>query len=102
LLNTRQDLEEETQRLIKFYNQKFVEKKTGNITQKYIRSSSASRKPTIAKGRHKLYEIMKLFGIQNKLKRVIQATIENSTYCDKTGSMMTDSLEVGNGLKQED
>ena len=45
---------------------------------------------------------MKLFGIQNKLKRVIQATIENSTYCVKTGSMMTDSLEVGNGLKQED
>ena len=42
------------------------------------------------------------FGITNKLIRLTIATMENSTYCVKMGSIMTDGFKVGNGLKQGD
>ena len=42
------------------------------------------------------------FGIPNKLIRLTRATMENSTYYVKIGTIMTDSFKVGTGLKQGD
>ena len=42
------------------------------------------------------------FGILNKLIRLTKATMENSTYCVKIGTIMMDSFKVGTGLKQGD
>jgi hypothetical protein len=52
--------------------------------------------------RHKLYAIMAHFVIPNKQIRLTKATIENSTYHVKTGTMMTDGFKVETGLKQGD
>jgi len=46
--------------------------------------------------RYKLYAIMAHFGITNKLIRLTIATMENSTYSVKMGSIMTDGFKVGN------
>lgn len=43
---------------------------------------------------------MKFFGIQNKLMRLIQTTMNNSTYYVKIGLMMTDGFKEGNGLQK--
>ena len=51
--------------------------------------------------RDKLYETIKLFGIQNKLIRLIKVTMNDSTYRGKIG-LMTDGFKVENGLKQRD
>jgi hypothetical protein len=45
---------------------------------------------------------MAYFGIPSKLIRLTQATMENSTYHLKIGTIMTDGLQVGTGLKQGD
>ena len=50
--------------------------------------------------RNKLYAIMAHFGIPNKLIRLTKATIENSTYYVKIGTIMMDGFKVGTGLKQ--
>jgi len=50
----------------------------------------------------KLYAIMAHFGIPNKLIRLTKATMENSTYYVKIGTIMTDCFKVGTGLQQED
>jgi len=42
------------------------------------------------------------FGIPNKLIRLTKATMGNSTYYIKIGTIVTDSCKVGNGLKQGD
>jgi len=42
------------------------------------------------------------FGIPNKLIRLTKATVENSTYCVKIRTVMTDGFKVGTGLKQGD
>ena len=42
------------------------------------------------------------FGIPDKLKRLTKATMENSTYHVKTGTIMTDGFKVGTELKQGD
>jgi hypothetical protein len=42
------------------------------------------------------------FGIPNKLIRLTKATMENSTYYVKTGTIVTDGFKVGTGLKQGD
>ena len=42
------------------------------------------------------------FGIPNKLIRLTKATVENSTYCVKIGTVMTDGFKVGTGLKRGD
>jgi len=42
---------------------------------------------------------MAQFGIPNKLIRLTKATVENSTYCVKTGTIMTDGFKVGTGLQ---
>jgi hypothetical protein len=42
------------------------------------------------------------FGIPDKLIRLTKATIENSTYHVKIGTIMTDGFKVGTGLKQGD
>ena len=52
--------------------------------------------------RDKLYAIMEHFGIPNKLIRLTKATMEDSTYHIKIGTLMTDGFKVGNGLKQGD
>jgi hypothetical protein len=39
------------------------------------------------------------FGIPDKLIRLKKATMENSTYHVKRGTIMTDGFKVGNGLK---
>ena len=52
--------------------------------------------------RDKLYAIMAHFGIPNKLIRLKKATMENSTYYVKIGTIMTDGFKVGTGLKQGD
>ena len=51
--------------------------------------------------RDKLYAIMEHFGIPNKLIRLAKATMQNSTYYLKIGTIMTDGFKVGTGLKQE-
>ena len=51
--------------------------------------------------RDKLYAIMAQCGIPNKLIRLTKATMENSTYYLKIGTIMTDGFKVGTGLKQE-
>jgi sorting nexin-29 len=48
----------------------------------------------------KLYAIIEHFGIPNKLIRLTKATMENSTYYVKIGTIMTDGFKVGTGLKQ--
>ena len=48
----------------------------------------------------KLYAIMVHFGIPNKLIRLMKATLENSPYYVKRGTIMTDGFKVGTGLKQ--
>ena len=50
--------------------------------------------------RDKLYAIMAYFGIPNKLIRLTKATMENSTYHVKIGTIMTDGFKAGTGLKQ--
>jgi len=50
--------------------------------------------------RDKLYAIMAHFGIPDKLIRLTKATMENSTYHVKIGTVMTDDFKVGTGLKQ--
>jgi hypothetical protein len=45
-------------------------------------------------GRGKLFEIMKLFGIPNKLIRLIKAIKRDSTYHVKIWPMMTDGFKV--------
>ena len=50
--------------------------------------------------RDKLYAIMEHFGIPNKLIRLTKATMENSTYYLKIGTIMTDGFKVGTGLEQ--
>jgi hypothetical protein len=52
--------------------------------------------------RDKFYAIIVYFGIPNKLIRLSKATMENSTYHVKIGTIMTDSFKVGTGLKQGD
>jgi len=52
--------------------------------------------------RDKLYAIMAHFGIPYKLIRLTKATMENSTYYVKIGTIMTDGFKVGTGLKQGD
>jgi len=52
--------------------------------------------------RDKLYAIMANYGIPNKLIRLTKATVENSTYCVKTATIMTDGFKIGTGLKQGD
>jgi len=52
--------------------------------------------------RDKLYAIMAHFGIPNKLIRLTKATVENSPYYVKIGTIMTDGFKVGTGLKQGD
>jgi hypothetical protein len=52
--------------------------------------------------RDKLYAIMAHFRILNKLIRLTKATMENSTYYVKIGTIMTDDFKVGTGLKQGD
>jgi len=47
--------------------------------------------------RDKLYTIMAHFGIPNKLIRLTKATMENSTYCVKIGTIVTDGFKVGTG-----
>jgi hypothetical protein len=42
------------------------------------------------------------FGILNKLIRLTKATMENSTYYVKIGTIMTDGFKIGTVLKQED
>ena len=46
--------------------------------------------------------IMEHFGIPNKLIRLAKATMQNSTYYLKIGTIMTDGFKVGIGLKQGD
>jgi len=41
-------------------------------------------------------------GMLNKLIRLAKATMENSTYYVKTGTVMTDGFKVGTCLKQGD
>jgi len=48
----------------------------------------------------KLYAIIEHFGIPNKLIRLTKATMKNSTYYVKIGTIMTDGFKVGTGLKQ--
>jgi len=43
---------------------------------------------------------MAQFGIPNKLIRLTKATMENSTYYVKIGTIMMDCFKVGTGLKQ--
>ena len=45
---------------------------------------------------------MKLFGIPNKLVRLMKVTMNDSTYHDKIGLMITDGFKEGNGLKPGD
>ena len=45
---------------------------------------------------------MAYFGIQSKLIRLTQVTMENSTYRVKIGTIMMDGFQVGTGLKQGD
>ena len=52
--------------------------------------------------RDKLYAIMVYFGIPNKLIRLTQVTMENSTYHVKIGTIMMVGFQVGTGLKQGD
>jgi mannose/fructose/N-acetylgalactosamine-specific phosphotransferase system component IIB len=52
--------------------------------------------------RDKFYDIMKLFGIPNKLIRLTKATMEDSIYYVNIGPIMTHGFKVQNGLKQED
>jgi hypothetical protein len=52
--------------------------------------------------RDKLYAIMVYFRILNKLIRLTKASMENSTYHVKIGTIMTDGFKVGTGLKQGD
>jgi len=52
--------------------------------------------------RDKLYAIMAHFGILDKLIRLMKATMENSTYHVKIGTIMTDGFKVRTGLKQGD
>jgi sorting nexin-29 len=52
--------------------------------------------------RDKLYAIMAYFGIPNKLISLTKATMEDSIYHVKIGTIMTDGFQVGNGLKQGD
>ena len=52
--------------------------------------------------RDKLYAIMAHFGISNNLIRLTKATMENSNYCVKIGTIMTDGFKIGTGLKQGD
>jgi len=42
------------------------------------------------------------FGIPDKLIRLTKATMKNSTYHVKTGTIMTNGFKVGTGLKQGD
>ena len=52
--------------------------------------------------RDKLYAIMAHFGIPDKLISLTKATMENSTYRVKIGTIMKDGFKVGIGLKQGD
>ena len=52
--------------------------------------------------RDKLYAIMAYLGITNKLIRLTQVTMENSTYHVKIGTIMMVGFQVGTGLKQGD
>jgi len=52
--------------------------------------------------RDELYAIMAHFGIPDKLIRLTKATMENSTYHVKIGTIMTDEFKVETGLKQGD
>ena len=45
---------------------------------------------------------MAYFGIQSKLIRLTQVTMENSTYRVKIGTIMMDGFQVGTGLRQGD
>ena len=45
---------------------------------------------------------MASFEVPNKLIRLTEATMEDSTYHVKTGTIITDGFKVGNGLKQGD
>jgi hypothetical protein len=42
------------------------------------------------------------FRIPNKLVRLMKATMEDSTYYVKIGTITSDDFKVGNGLKQGD
>ena len=44
---------------------------------------------------------MTFFGIPNKLKRSIKATLNGLTYHVKIGLMMTDGFKTGHGLKKK-
>jgi hypothetical protein len=50
----------------------------------------------------RLYAITASFEIPNKLIRLIEATMEDSTYHLKTRTIITDGFKVGKGLKQGD
>ena len=50
--------------------------------------------------REKLYAIMVHFGIANELIKLTKATMENSTYSIKIGTIMTDGFKVRTRLKQ--
>jgi hypothetical protein len=52
--------------------------------------------------KEKLYAIMASFEIPNELIRLTEATMEDSTYRVKTGTIITDGFKVENGLKQGD
>ena len=45
---------------------------------------------------------MLYFGIPNKVIRLTKATMQNSTYYVKRGTIVTDGFKVGTGLKQGD
>jgi hypothetical protein len=52
--------------------------------------------------RDELYAVMASFEIPNKLIRLTEAAMEDSTYHVKIGTITTDGFKVGNGLKQGD
>jgi hypothetical protein len=52
--------------------------------------------------RDKLYAIMASFEIPNKLIRLTEAAMEDSTHHVKIGTITTDGFKVGSGLKQGD
>ena len=98
--NTKQDLEQENRLQIKFLQLKFYWKKPGNIRNVEIYQIFVDfKKAYDSIRRDKLYAIMADFGIPNKLIRLTKATVENSAYYVKVGTIMTDGFKVGTGLQ---
>jgi len=92
LENTKQDLEQKNRLQTKFLQLKIYWKKAWDHNVEIHQIFVDFQEAYGSIRSDKLYAMMARFGILNKLIRLTKATVENSTYYVKIGTIMTDGF----------